>query len=291
MAEKTTILDMNRFDDSNLDGLDENKRELVRRRRILGKGYRLFYKDPVEIVRGKGSHVFDEKGNDYLDAYNNVVSVGHCHPHVVEAIAKQAATLNTHTRYLHETILDYSEALIAKMPREIDRITYQCTGSEANDLDIRIARNYTSGRGIIITNEAYRGNTEKKPDEPGDPWFNFHAGRNDFKLRYALQGTRYWGSYITDAIKDYQETNSGEVEKTLRKDPKRVDENLKGLREELELLGGKPVLVALGYAAEKNLRRMRSEGHEVVSILHPARYIGKKEYRDRVLEVLDNIRK
>lgn len=119
MAEKTTILDMNRFDDSNLDGLDENKRELVRRRRILGKGYRLFYKDPVEIVRGKGSHVFDEKSNDYLDAYNNVVSVGHCHPHVVETIAKQAATLNTHTRYLHETILDYSEALIAKMPREI----------------------------------------------------------------------------------------------------------------------------------------------------------------------------
>lgn len=75
------------------------------------------------------------------------------------------------------------------------------------------------------------------------------------------------------------------------KTPKRVDENLKGLREELELLGGKPVLVALGYAAEKNLRRMRSEGYEVVRILHPARYIGKKEYRDRVLEVLDNIRK
>ena len=81
------------------------------------------------------------------------------------------------------------------------------------------------------------------------------------------------------------------MEKTLRKDPKRVDENLKGLREELELLGGKPVLVTLGYAAEKNLRRMRSEGYEVVRILHPARYIGKKEYRDRVLEVLDNIRK
>ena len=123
---------------------------------------------------------------------------------VAKVIAKQAATLNTHTRYLHETILDYSEALIAKMPREIDRITYQCTGSEANDLAIRIARNYTSGRGIIITNEAYRGNTEKKPDEPGDPWFNFHAGRNDFKLRYALQGTRYWGSYITDAINQFR---------------------------------------------------------------------------------------
>ena len=160
MAEKTTILDMNRFDASDMDALDEHKRQLVRRRAILGKGYRLFYKDPVEIVRGIGSHVFDEQGNDYLDAYNNVVSVGHCHPHVVEAIAKQAATLNTHTRYLHETILDYSEALLAKMPAEIDRITYQCTGSEANDLAIRIARHYTGGTGVIVTNEAYHGNTD-----------------------------------------------------------------------------------------------------------------------------------
>lgn len=135
------------------------------------------------------------------------------------------------------------------------------------------------------------GNAEKKPDKPKDPWFNFHAGRNDFKLRYALQGTRYWGSYITDAIKDYQETDSGEVEKTLKSNPERVDENLKGLREELELLGGRPVLVALGYAAEKKLKCMKSEGYEVVRILHPAAFIGKKKYRDKVLKVLDNIQK
>ena len=135
------------------------------------------------------------------------------------------------------------------------------------------------------------GNAEKKPDKPKEPWFNFHAGRNDFKLRYALQGTRHWGSYITDSIKDYQETDSGEVEKTLGKEPERVDENLKGLREELELLGGRPVLVALGYAAEKKLRSMRSEGYEVVRILHPAAFIGKKKYRDKVLKVLDNIQK
>lgn len=135
------------------------------------------------------------------------------------------------------------------------------------------------------------GNAEKKPDKPKDPWFNFHAGRNDFKLRYALQGTRYWGSYITDAIKDYQETDSGEVEKTLKSNLERVDENLKGLREELELLGGRPVLVALGYNAEKNLKCMKSEGYEVVRILHPATFIGKKKYRDKVLKVLDNIQK
>lgn len=139
------------------------------------------------------------------------------------------------------------------------------------------------------------GNAEKKPDKPKDPWFNFHAGRNDFKLRYALRGTRYWGSYMTDAIKDLQETDSVEVEKTLGKEPERVEENLKGLREELELLellGGRPVLVALGYAAEKKLRSMRSEGYEVVRILHPAaRNINKEDYRKRVLEVLDDIQK
>lgn len=94
---------MNRFDTSNLDALDAHKRSLVERRAALGNGYRLFYKNPIEVVRGVGSHVFDEHGNDYLDAYNNVVSVGHCHPHVVEAISKQASLLNTHTRYLHET--------------------------------------------------------------------------------------------------------------------------------------------------------------------------------------------
>ncbi|NEG70535.1 aspartate aminotransferase family protein [Bifidobacterium choloepi] len=160
MSAKTTILDMNRFDPSTASSLDEHKRDMVRRRAALGNGYRLFYRDPVEIVRGTGSHVFDEQGNDYLDAYNNVVSVGHCHPHVVEAISRQAALLNTHTRYLHETILDYSERLLAKLPEDIDRITYQCTGSEANDLAIRIARNYTGGRGIIVTNEAYHGNTD-----------------------------------------------------------------------------------------------------------------------------------
>ena len=81
------------------------------------------------------------------------------------------------------------------------------------------------------------------------------------------------------------------MEKTLKSNPERVDENLKGLREELELLGGRPVLVALGYAAEKNLKCMKSEGYEVVRILHPATFIGKKKYRDKVLKVLDNIQK
>lgn len=160
MSATTTILDMNRFNPSDLNDLDEAKRNLVERRSVLGNGYRLFYKNPIQVVRGEGSHVYDEHGTDYLDAYNNVVSVGHCNPRVVDAIAQQAATLNTHTRYLHETILDYSERLLAHMPAQVDRITYQCTGSEANDLAIRIARTYTGGRGILVTSEAYHGNTD-----------------------------------------------------------------------------------------------------------------------------------
>ena len=73
-------------------------------------------------------------GHRYLDAYNNVASVGHCHPHVVRAIARQAAVLNTHTRYLHETVLDYAEKLLGTFPAEIGHVMFTCTGSEANDL-------------------------------------------------------------------------------------------------------------------------------------------------------------
>ena len=146
--------------------------------------------------------------------------------------------------------------------------------------------------GLNRSGEPKDGDAGKKPDAPGDPWFNFHAGRNDFKLRYALRGTRYWGSYMTDVIKDLQETDSQKVKEIIKEHPERLEENLKVLREELGLLGGRPVLVALGYDVEEYLGSMRSEGYEVVRILHPAAHgIGKEEYRDRVLEVLDDIRR
>ena len=83
---------------------------------MLGPAYRLFYDKPVHLVRGEGSHLFDADGVRYLDAYNNVASVGHCHPHVVAAVRRQMSTLNTHTRYLHRGIVEYSERLLATMP-------------------------------------------------------------------------------------------------------------------------------------------------------------------------------
>lgn len=100
---------------------------------MLGPAYRLFYRNPVHLVKGVGSHLWDADGEEYLDVYNNVASVGHCHPRVVEALSKQASMLNTHTRYLHENILHYAEDILSAMPDELDRIMFQCTGSEAND--------------------------------------------------------------------------------------------------------------------------------------------------------------
>ena len=130
-----------------------------RRARALGPAYRLFYETPLRPVRGEGVWLHDADGKRYLDAYNNVASVGHCHPHVVEAIARQAGVLNTHTRYLHEGVLDYAERLLATMPAELAHAMFTCTGSEANDLAMRIARAHTKAEGLIVTHFAYHGVT------------------------------------------------------------------------------------------------------------------------------------
>ncbi len=141
--------------------MDKNSKHMLdRRRRLLGPAYRLFYREPVHIVRGEGVWLYDQAGDRYLDMYNNVPHVGHCHPHVVSAITDQVKSLNTHTRYLHANVLDYAERLTAKFPDELDTAMFSCTGSEANELALRIARTCTGGTGIIVTDFAYHGNTK-----------------------------------------------------------------------------------------------------------------------------------
>ena len=132
---------------------------MARRRRLLGPNVRLFYEDPVHLVRGEGNWVWDAAGRRYLDAYNNVAQFGHCHPAVVAAITRQAGMLNTHTRYLHDGILDYVERLVALLPDAITCAAMVCTGSEANDLALRMAQAATGQRGIIATDHTYYGNT------------------------------------------------------------------------------------------------------------------------------------
>lgn len=148
------------FTPEHRDGLDARTRELVDRRdAVLSPGYRLFYAHPLEFVRGSGTKLYTRDGDEHLDVYNNVPSVGHSHPRVTAAIAEQSALLNTHTRYLHEGLIDYAERLIASFSPGLDTLTLVCTGSEANDLALRVAKNATEHRGIIITENAYHGVT------------------------------------------------------------------------------------------------------------------------------------
>jgi 4-aminobutyrate aminotransferase-like enzyme len=131
-----------------------------RRAAVLGSSYRLFYEEPVHFVRGEGVWLYDADGAAYLDVYNNVASLGHAQPDVVAAVSRQSATLNTHTRYLDETILDYAEALLETLPDALGRVIFTCTGSEANDLAYRVARSHTGATGVIVTALAYHGVTD-----------------------------------------------------------------------------------------------------------------------------------
>ena len=133
---------------------------LQRRQRVIGSHSPLFYDQPLHIVRGEGVWLYDVDGRRYLDVYNNVPHVGHCHPRVVEAIARQAATLNIHTRYLHDNIVNYAERLTAKFDSSLSMAMLACSGSEANEIALRMARHHTGGQGIIVTDFAYHGNTE-----------------------------------------------------------------------------------------------------------------------------------
>lgn len=151
---------VNGFDASKLGELAPEARDHIgRRQRLLGPAYRLMYAKPVEVSRGSGTKLYDKSGNEYLDAYNNVVPAGHCHPEIVAATHRQMQTLCTHTRYLQEGILKYAEEIVPTFGAGIEHIMFTCTGSEANDLALRIAKHHTGRNGIIITSEAYHGNS------------------------------------------------------------------------------------------------------------------------------------
>lgn len=133
---------------------------LARRRRLLAPTYGLFYEEPVHITRAAGVWMYGPDDRAYLDVYNNVPVVGHCHPHVVEALARQSAVLNTHTRYLTEKPIELAERLLATFPAGLATAIFTCTGSESNDLAIRVSKVATGGTGVIVTEWAYHGTTE-----------------------------------------------------------------------------------------------------------------------------------
>jgi 4-aminobutyrate aminotransferase-like enzyme/Ser/Thr protein kinase RdoA (MazF antagonist) len=135
-------------------------RELLERRRRVLPRSPLFYEHPVHLVRGEGVWLFDPGGRRYLDCYNNVPVVGHSHPRVAAAVTQQQRLLATHSRYLHEAIVELAERLQATMPAGLDAVLVVNSGSEANDLAWRIARAATGRAGAVVSAHAYHGLTE-----------------------------------------------------------------------------------------------------------------------------------
>jgi 4-aminobutyrate aminotransferase-like enzyme len=132
----------------------------ARRDQAMGAGAPLFYSTPLHIVRGQGVELFDPEGRRYVDMYNNVPCVGHANPHVAEAMARQQSTLNVHSRYLHEGIVAFAERLAALHGPEIESVIFSCSGTEANEVALRMARMATGKAGIVCTNATYHGNSE-----------------------------------------------------------------------------------------------------------------------------------
>jgi 4-aminobutyrate aminotransferase-like enzyme/Ser/Thr protein kinase RdoA (MazF antagonist) len=132
---------------------------LSRRRASLGRNLSISYRRPITMARGFAQYLYDVDGRRYLDAVNNVPHVGHCHPRVVEAAARQMAVLNTNTRYLHDSLVTYAERLCGLMPEGLSVCFLVCSGSEANELALRLARAYTGHRDVVVLDGAYHGNT------------------------------------------------------------------------------------------------------------------------------------
>jgi 4-aminobutyrate aminotransferase-like enzyme len=188
------------------------------RQRHLGGSLSVSYREPLKIVRGEGQFLFDETGRAYLDCVNNVCHVGHCHPRVVEAACTQIGTLNTNTRYLHDHIVEYARRLSGTMPDPLEVCFFVCSGSEANELALRMARTATGGTDVVVLDGAYHGNTggmvdlsPYKFDRAGG------AGRPDH-VHVAPVPDTYRGPYRAsdpDASASYAEAVGGEIRRAL----------------------------------------------------------------------------
>lgn len=156
--DKRSILEMNAYDSNSQNSIVSPL--LQRRIENVGAASVLFYKQPIELVSAKGCWVTDIDGKKYLDFYNNVPSVGHSNHHVTKAITQQLETLNLNSRYLCDITESYIEKLKSTLPSTLGNVVMTCSGSEANDMAIRIAKKYTGSKGLIVTVNAYHGNTE-----------------------------------------------------------------------------------------------------------------------------------
>lgn len=181
----------------------------------MGPNVPTFYRTPLHLVKGQGVWLWDASGKRYLDCYNNVPHVGHCHPRVVEAICTQAGQLNTHTRYLHDGVLDYIERLTATFGHGISQAIMTCTGSEANDIALRMAQAATGKTGIIATDATYHGNTmavsqlsTRKPPI-GGRWPNVRLVPAPDSLRRPDPDASIFAAHVAQAIAELEAAGFG----------------------------------------------------------------------------------
>lgn len=196
---------------------------LAERRRRIGRNLSISYRRPLKIVRGLAQYLYDDTGRGYLDAVNNVAHVGHCHPDVVAAGRRQMAVLNTNTRYLHDAILAYARRLSATLPPELSVFFFVNSGSEANDLALRLARTATGQQDVITVDVAYHGHTQAlidispyKHDGPGgkgrppyvqkvimpDPYRGPYTG-------YGVESGKRYAAHVQQAIEQIQAQGRG----------------------------------------------------------------------------------
>ena len=178
------------------------KKLIERRDRLLGRNLSIAYEKPLHIVRGSMQYLYDDAGRRYLDAYNNVAHVGHCHPKVVAAGCQQMGLLNTNTRYLSELVLEYAERLTATLPEPLRVCFFVNSGSEANELAIRLARAHTKARELIVLEHAYHGNTTTlidvspyKHDGPGG------QGAPSWVHKSPLPKSKEDAEYVVDLVR------------------------------------------------------------------------------------------
>ncbi|PZX12877.1 4-aminobutyrate aminotransferase-like enzyme [Palleronia aestuarii] len=159
MPEISEVMELNRYREGEVTDDPGLVRALARRKASFGAASVLFYDRPIRMARAEGAWMYDAEDRPYLDLYNNVPCIGHSHPAVAEAIARQAGVLNTNTRYLVDIVHDYAERLLSEFPGDLSNVVLTCTGSESNDLALRMAEAMTGRRGVIVTEFAYHGNS------------------------------------------------------------------------------------------------------------------------------------
>ncbi|XP_029943719.1 ethanolamine-phosphate phospho-lyase [Salarias fasciatus] len=225
--------------------LDKNTTIDLRKKHV-GPSCKIFFShDPIKIVRAKGQYMYDEKGQRYLDCINNVAHVGHCHPDVVKAGAQQMEQLNTNSRFLHDNLVLYAQKLQATLPSKLSVCYFVNSGSEANDLALRLAWQYTGHKDIITLENAYHGHVSSLIDISPYKFHQLSDAEHNPSVHVAPSPDVYRGKYRADHP-DPATAYADEVKNIIEKVDKKGGKIAAFIAESLQSCGGQ-VIPPVGY--------------------------------------------